>query len=677
MNNLTNSKSAYLRQHEDNPVHWEVYSTEVIKKAEQENKPIFLSIGYSSCHWCHVMAHESFEDEKTAEFLNQNFVNIKIDREEHPDLDQLYQKSAHFFGKNGGWPLSVFLTPEMKPFFVGTYFPKDRRGQMPSFMDVLHELDRAYRSDQDLIKQNSENAYEYLKKPYLDDKKVEFQGHFPHPNSVLDALKDHRDVTYGGFKGSPKFPTFAFWEWASEQMQEGLITKEHGEFVIKTIDNILLRGLFDQARGGLHRYSTDEKWSVPHFEKMLYDQAGLLKVLAKISNVYPAPHVFDGILSTLEYIKLEMQSEKGYFFAAQDADSEGVEGLYFTFTYDELKELISKNEKLDEAQDQILSWLDAYEEGNFEQGLNVIQFHTDKKQEYLSEDHWELIRILKNEIVNERKTRIPPMTDNKGIASWNFLFCSSLVDVIQYCRVPVIKQMARDLLESALKGIHDHFIIKDKNSFRINHVTTLENTPLYFEDYATYTDLQLRLFEWSGDTVFKKNFENSFKFIFKEFYKNGEFHCRSINSDQEKHLNIPYEKMDLSFRSCSSMMLELTRRYHLLTGDDQYLKSIEDSMEEFKHFILKNPLNFAQGMRAVCYPENSYRVLKVPRKWAGTPEFVNLWSFLTSRFVMNFEEERNEEETWQICSSTACELDGKNLPSILEAMQRKPSQAQS
>ena len=336
-NKLHLEKSLYLKQHAENPIHWYGYGDEALNKARKENKLIFLSIGYSSCHWCHVLAHESFEDEITAKYLNDKFVSIKVDREEYPDLDHYYQSACSLMTGRGGWPLTVFLTPEGKPFFAGTYFAKVGRQGMPSFMEVLNHISDLYQKDPKAVELSADNLMNELKKPVVLEKKVEFKGHFPPPSAILNALKNYADAENGGYGKAPKFPHFSFFEWATEQILEGMVPKEQGQHIVESIERMMMGGLYDHAKGGIHRYSTDEKFMVPHFEKMLYDQAGLLKILPKLSQFYPSPLIFDGILQTLDYLRTEMISDEGYFFSAQDADSEGTEGLYFTFSKEEFE----------------------------------------------------------------------------------------------------------------------------------------------------------------------------------------------------------------------------------------------------------------------------------------------------------------------------------------------------
>ncbi|MCR9206500.1 MAG: thioredoxin domain-containing protein, partial [Halobacteriovoraceae bacterium] len=238
-NRLKDQQSAYLKQHQANPVHWYPYGPEALQKAKEEDKPIFLSIGYSSCHWCHVMAGESFSDQETADFLNENFISIKVDREEHPDIDNYYQQACQLFINSGGWPLSAFLLPDMRPYFVGTYYPKDKKGEGATFMELLSELKRAFHEDKEQVETNATNVTKAIKDGLGPKEEVPFQGHFPPPMAVMDAIKEFRDEENGGFGTAPKFPHFSFYEWSVEQILEGMIDKYHGQHLVESLEHIL------------------------------------------------------------------------------------------------------------------------------------------------------------------------------------------------------------------------------------------------------------------------------------------------------------------------------------------------------------------------------------------------------------------------------------------------------
>jgi uncharacterized protein len=672
-NKLGKQESAYLLQHKDNPVHWLPYGPEALKKAKDENKPIFLSVGYSSCHWCHVMAHESFEDQETADILNKDFICIKVDREEYPDLDQYYQQACQLFIQTGGWPLSAFLLPDMRPFFVGTYFSKDKRSDGgTTFKELLSELMRAYTQDQEKVLDNAEQVAEAIEKGLDPQGKVEFEGHFPHPEAILSAVKDFQDNENGGYGVAPKFPHFAFYEWAVEQIMEGVVSKEYGEHIVNSLERMFMGGIYDQARGGIHRYSTDDQYIVPHFEKMLYDQAGLLKTLSKLSVVFPSPLIFDALFDTLNYLKTEMQSHEGHFFSAQDADSEGVEGLYFTYTEEEFEDLINKastpEKDLSDSIDQIKKWFRVSPEGNFEQKLNVVSLDPELKDEIFQNDTWDTVRLIRKQVLEERKNRIPPSTDNKGVASWNFLLLSGLVDVMQYCQIAPVKQLASDVFNQAVEGIYKTFLTDKENSgMIIRHTTTLEEGPMYSEDYICFAECMLRLYEISANPVFKENLEITLKMIENEFIHDGKILTRARSqSDEGLPPNQKQGPFDHSFKSSAATLVGLARRARVLFGNAELLSSLAPVQEEFTNLILKNPISAGEGLRACTYPDQAYRVMKVPASWPQKPEFVSMMGHLLPRFVLDYH--RDENEMWQVCTLKACELQGEGIQSFIDTL---------
>jgi len=672
MNRLNAEKSLYLKQHQDNPVHWWPFGPEAIQAAQDQNKPIFLSIGYSSCHWCHVMAHESFSDSETANFMNENFINIKVDREEFPDVDAYYQQACQYFIKRGGWPLSGFLTPALKPYFVGTYYPKERRGQGPTFKELLTELSNAYKNDFSKVEENAQKVSDKIQQGFSGNEKVPFQGHFPAPNAIINALKDYADKENGGFGEAPKFPQFAFYEWAIEQTLEGMIPREEAQHIFKSIDGMLCGGIYDQAKGGIHRYSTDSEWLVPHFEKMLYDQAGLLKLLAKYSILNPSPLVLDAIMQTLEYLNSEMQNEEGIFFSSQDADSEGVEGLYFTFTEDEFEDAINQyddeNETLNKNLDQLKKYFGVTSEGNFESKLNVLHLETNLLAEMQNEENWKLIRRAKRAIIKARQQRIPPATDNKNIASWNFLTATALAEVIQYCPVPAIKKRASDILIPAIEAQIKTFVIaKNQHKMHLQHVNTLGDTLLYAEDYIFFAESQWRTYQVTGNPVFKNNFLETMNFILIEFLDKNSIKTRARSQDDAVlYPNLAVSSFDASFRSPASTFILLARQGACIFPELELMDKIKDLEETLTHQILKNPLGAGEALRALTYPKEIYRVIKVPKVWTQQKEFVRMQSYFMSRFVFDYIEDASDE--FQICNSRECELVGKGLEEFFKVV---------
>ena len=662
INRLENEKSAYLRQHRDNPVAWLPYGDEAIELAKKEDKPILVSIGYSSCHWCHVMAHESFEDVTTATFMNENFISIKVDKEEHPDLDQYGQMICQLMNGGGGWPLNVFFTPDMKPFFAGTYFPKVAQGNMPSFMDVLNSLAKAYKDDKETINSNSSQLMEAAKARPRPQQAVEYPGHFPSAAAILNAVKPMADEEDGGYAKAPKFPQFPFYEFAVEQMLEGMIPEEFGKHIVNSLERMLMGGVYDHARGGLHRYAVDKKWLVPHFEKMLYDQAGLVRTLAKLSLIYPSPLVVDAQIQTLNYAKNELLSDQNYFFASQDADSEGVEGLYFTFTKEEFIDALTKSdEELGEKLDEVMSWFLFEDDGNFEQGLNVIALNPAKKEEFYKPENWELVRKIKAIALEERKGRVPPMTDNKGVASWNFMFISALADVVQYSRIQNVNHLASELIKSCVEGLHKTFLTHgaENEPSKILTSTTLGETSALFEDFVFFCQAQLRLYEVSGNDIFKQNGLETLLHIKNAFYKDGVFFTRAVD-DEKAFENIPAPLFDQSYQSPLGTYLFLLRKWSLVSSElsDAY-KEIEPAIENLKQASLTNPLGFGEMMRAMVYPDEAYKKISMPVKWLKENKAQALFPNFSARFALTYN--TSEDESWEICGNKSCEAEGKGF----------------
>ena len=341
-NYLDKETSPYLLQHKDNPVHWLPWSERAFEKAKNENKPILLSIGYSACHWCHVMAHESFEDEETARIMNDKFINIKLDREERPDLDNIYQNALALLGQQGGWPLTMFLADDKKPFWGGTYFPKDSKYGRPAFKEVLNSIYNSFTQDRNSIIKNQELIFEALNKINTSNSTELNIEKFK--SDSLETILDNFDLQYGGIKGAPKFPQIFIYDFLLN-----IYLKDNDQFKLKvitqTLDNICSGGIYDHVAGGISRYSVDDMWLVPHFEKMLYDNAQLLLLLSKFS-ILTGNNVYREIVKKIaDWIIDEMQDESGGYYSALDADSEGVEGKYYIWSYDELEHILKDDIK--------------------------------------------------------------------------------------------------------------------------------------------------------------------------------------------------------------------------------------------------------------------------------------------------------------------------------------------
>ena len=415
-NRLAAETSPYLLQHQDNPVDWWPWGPEALAQAQRSNKPILLSVGYAACHWCHVMAHESFEDESTARVMNELFVNIKVDREERPDIDQIYMSALHHLGEHGGWPLTMFLTSGGEPIWGGTYFPNTSRYGKPAFVDVLREIARLFREEPDKIERNRAALMERLAAAARPTG-VTTIGRAELDNAARQ-LSGLIDPVNGGTRGAPKFPQAALFEclWRA-----GLRTGEPRYFaaVEITLDHICEGGIYDHLGGGFARYSVDERWLVPHFEKMLYDNAQLLELLAIAYQRSGKDLYRRRAYETVDWLKREMTTEEGAFCASLDADSEGEEGKFYVWSYDEVIRQLGIEDG-----EFFARHYDVTPAGNFE-GRNILNRLKSPPRSDADETR---LAALRDKLLSVRATRVRPGLDDKVLADWNGLMIAALAN---------------------------------------------------------------------------------------------------------------------------------------------------------------------------------------------------------------------------------------------------------
>jgi uncharacterized protein YyaL (SSP411 family) len=505
-NRLQHEASAYLRQHAQQPVDWYPWGEEALAKAKSEDKPIFLSIGYSTCHWCHVMAHETFADAEVAGILRDNFVAVKVDREERPDLDQIYMLSCQFFTGGGGWPLSIFITPEGLPFFAGTYFPRQSSSElkMPGFIEILHYLTERWQNGRQALVANGEKVAELLRSqlqvPVLDEVlSVDLLG------AGAEHLRENFDAENGGFGGAPKFPTphqlLFLLRW--HQRSGSVIALE---MVEKTLDKMAAGGIFDHLGGGFHRYAVDDKWLIPHFEKMLYDQALLALVYTEAFRLSGKKHYGEVVAAIFVYVERELKSKQGLFYAAQDADSDGVEGAFYVWSKAQIKfelgefagELFCRHYGVDET-------------GNFPEipASNVLHLAADAK----GSDSPELIERLaaaREKLFAARSQRTAPFIDEKIVTAWNGLMIVALARAATVFANPDYLQAA-ETAALALQAVSG----RDQNRlWRLGAAGQSNPTPAFLDDYAyliwglieiDHAGGSPKLREWAAQLAFSVN----------------------------------------------------------------------------------------------------------------------------------------------------------------------------
>jgi len=613
-NRLIDETSPYLLQHAHNPVDWYPWSEEAIQKAREENKLIFLSIGYSTCYWCHVMERESFENEEIARMMNERFVNIKVDREERPDVDDLYMMAVQLITGRGGWPMSVWLEPdELRPVYAGTYFPAEPKHNMPSFPQVIEAIDRAWREQRDEMLQNAERVAEAIggemskrgRAVPLSETDV---------NDAVNRLMSIYDAEDGGFGDAPKFPQPSFIELLlacrpaledeSLQMVDGAIRL--------TLDRMAMGGMYDQVGGGFHRYSTDEKWLVPHFEKMLYDNAQLASIYARASNIYDDPWYAEVARETLDYAIREMRHDDGGFFSAQDAEVNHREGQNYLWTADSVRDTL-QDAGLGEHVDLALAVYGLDQGTNFqdphhpdEPRANVL-YLVDRPDvlarrfDLPAETFNERLREINRALLAERATRDQPGTDDKVITAWNGLMIAALADAARALQEPAYLDAAKKAARFILSEMRD-----DDGTLRRTWREGQPGPEAVFEDYAMLIHGLIEL-ERAAQTEEWRHVAIDLARIARELYwdpvNGASFDTRADQTDLFVRMKSTF---DGAMPSGNSVMLHNLLDLHELTQETSYLDDAEDALEGLSSAVKSNPLGAALASTAVLRFIRSY-----------------------------------------------------------------------
>ena len=587
-NNLINETSPYLLQHAQNPVQWHGWNEETLAKAKQENKPIFLSIGYSSCHWCHVMAHESFESEEIAKVMNENFINIKVDREERPDIDDIYQKVCQIATGQGGWPLSVFLTPDQKPFYVGTYFPILDSSGRPGFGSLLKQLSQTWKEKPKDIEMAAENFLQTLQKTET------VKTHSKLEKSILDEaavnLLQMGDQNFGGFGQAPKFPNAANISFMFRYSKLSGISK-FNEFALKTLKRMAKGGIFDQIGGGFHRYSTDTMWLVPHFEKMLYDNALIPINYVEAYQITKDDFYLDVLRKTLDYVLREMTSKEGGFYSAQDADSEGEEGKFYVWKKSEIKEILGKDA------DTFCLFYDVTDGGNWEGKsilCNNVNLSSVAFQAGISEDQLrQNLDSNAKKLLDVRSKRIAPGLDDKVLTSWNALMITAFA---KGYRVTNEKKYL-DAAEKCINFIENN-LVKDGKLLR-TYKDGKAKLQGYLEDYSYFGVSLLDVFEINPELKFLERAQEIANYLVEHFWDSETNSFYMTADDHEKLIIRPKSNYDLSLPSGNSVAANLLLRLFHLTQDKKFLEISTKIMENQAQMAAENPFGFGHLLNTV------------------------------------------------------------------------------
>ncbi len=597
--------SPYLAQHVDNPVDWYPWGEDAFERAEAEDRPIFLSIGYSACHWCHVMAHESFEDPATARVLNASFVSVKVDREERPDVDAVYMEAVQSLTGSGGWPMSMFLMPDRRPFFGGTYYPPDDRPGTPSFTTVLHALTDAWRNQRSEVERHAVGISEAIAQRSIIQRPPGGAASFdpgrrpvlPTPLGVaVDELARRFDATWGGFGGAPKFPQPTLVDLALVHAQDQRGT-EGGDrslqMAVTTLDAMAAGGIHDHVGGGFARYSTDHQWLVPHFEKMLYDQAGLLRTFLHGWQATGRPEYLEAMTGIVGYVSRDLTAPEGGVYSAEDADSEGVEGKFYMWTPGQITDAVTDGlargpglppgltaEAVAEA---LTDWFGVTEGGNFE-GQTILRRPVGGP--LVGSDTVELGRRL---LFTARAGRVRPGLDDKVITEWNAMYASALAEAAGATGDPGWRQSALTIGEFLVQRLRD-----DRGRwFRSWRADGGGRHLACAADYAWLIDCFTRLAELSGMARWTTRATEAADGLLSLFHDNEGGGFFTTGHDAEALIVRTKDMFDGAMPSANAVAALSLARLGALTGIDRYTVAAHEVVDLFGELLSRHPTAFA------------------------------------------------------------------------------------
>ena len=678
-NKLIHETSPYLLQHANNPVEWYPWGNEALQKAIDEHKPILVSIGYSACHWCHVMEHESFEDEETAAIMNKYFINIKVDREERPDIDHIYMDAVQAMTGSGGWPLNVFLLPDKRPFYGGTYFPPRRMYNRNSWKDVLLGISRAYSERKREIENQAENITQHLPSAntFGVNKTAVQDELFAEKTlqAIAENLLAHEDAEWGGFGNAPKFPqtmsiTFLLRHYHFTKHQPSL------DCALLSLDKMYMGGLYDHAGGGFARYSTDKKWQVPHFEKMLYDNALLLSTYAEAYQLTKKKEYAAIIEKTIAFTEREMLSPQGGFYAALDADSEGEEGKYYVWDKKEIDELLGGEDSR-----IFCKVFDVKEAGNWEhtnvlwmpvalpsvaESLNIPLEELAVKVEYLS-----------SVLLKERNKRIRPGLDDKILLGWNGLMITALCKcyaALGNSRYLHLAENAIGFIEENMKGDDGRFAHSYKEKRHIQYA--------FLDDYASLLEAYIHLQEVTGKQEYLIRARFLTEFVMTNFDDEGSSLFFYTQEDQQDVIIRKKEVYDGATPSGNAQMSFVLSYLSGVFGIQDWMEHARLMLKEAGGSIIKYPSSFAYWA-AVLYrlvlpvyeiaiTGNHYRPLLkellneyIPHRVLQSAEGANdLFPLLKGKTAAT------DETLIYLCTDYACRQPVKTVKELLESMNK-------
>jgi uncharacterized protein YyaL (SSP411 family) len=589
-NRLKDETSPYLLQHAHNPVDWYPWGEEALERARREDKPILLSIGYSACHWCHVMERESFENEATAQQMNENFVNIKVDREERPDLDQIYMNAVQMMTRHGGWPLTVFLTPDLVPFYGGTYFPPEDRYQMPGFPRILTSVADAYRTRPEEVRQSAWEILSELRRMGIAQESSEVINRQLLDNAHAGLARAY-DPQYGGFGSAPKFPSSMSLEFLLRTFARTRDARAL-EMVTHSCRMMAEGGMYDQLGGGFHRYSTDALWLVPHFEKMLYDNALLSRLYLHIHQATSEPFFRRVVEETLGYVVREMLDESGAFYSTQDADSEGVEGKFFVWDKEEVESLLGPEDAR-----LFCAYYDVTVGGNFEErNILHVQRPAAEVARELNTTVERLIEAVERGrgiLFTERERRIKPGRDEKVITAWNGLMLESFAEAAAILERDDYREIAERNAQVILETLlSDGLLLHVYKDGRAKHVG-------FLDDYAYVVSGLVTLYETTGRLRWLEAVLQLADKMIEEFWDDdgGGFYYNGKSGEQLIVRNKDY--FDNATPSGNSVAAEALLRLSILTGREDYGRKAVNVLRLVRDAVERYPSAFGYALGAI------------------------------------------------------------------------------
>jgi uncharacterized protein YyaL (SSP411 family) len=676
-NKLIEETSPYLLQHAHNPVNWFPWGDEALSLAKKENKPILVSIGYSACHWCHVMEKESFENEETANLMNEHFINIKIDREERPDLDHIYMDAVQAMTGSGGWPLNVFLTPDAKPFYGGTYFPPKRAFNRPSWQEVLVGVKEAFTQRRNEIDSQAENLTEHLTQANSFGISAESETGFFTKEKIqeaFDSIMKNADREWGGFGRAPKFPQSFVIQYLL-RFHHVTGNKEALDHALLSIDKMIDGGIYDQVGGGFARYSTDAEWLVPHFEKMLYDNALLISIVSEAYQLTGNKRYKEVIEETIEFIQREMLHHEGGFYAALDADSEGEEGKFYVWNLEEVKELLKDNANI------FCEFFNIKPEGNWE-GEN-IPWRKKTEEVFCDERKFSLEKlkeiILKGKkiLLEKRNQRIRPQTDDKILLGWNALMNTALCKAYAATGNESFRQLAIDNMQFLLSKFSKNNSVENFHTWK-NHIA---KQPAFLDDYAFLIQALVQLQEITGNTYYLEKAKALTEYVIENFNDSKTDFFFYTTMKQEDIIVRKKEVYDGAQPSGNAVMADIMHRLGLYFDKPEWQEKTIRMINSLGNAIVRYPTSFgvwanilielAIGTNEIAIiSANSQYILSQVLKEYIPNKIIMATAVASNSFPLLSGKENNKETALYLCRNYTCEKPVRSLAELIALIRR-------